>query len=104
MTTVDKVAWGLSLIAVVCLLCFIIFSQKGFIEYQALKEQQQTLKLAIEAQELRTKKLTHEIISLKTDMEYIRHVAKHEHDMAEPDELVIKDKDITAKQQAKGKP
>jgi len=39
-------------------------------------------------------KLETEIKSLKTDMDYIKHVAKHEHDMAEEDELIFKDKSV----------
>ena len=39
-------------------------------------------------------KIENEIQSLKTDMDYIKHVAKHEHDMAEEDELIFKDKSV----------
>ena len=41
--------------------------------------------------ELENENLESEINSLKTDMDYIKHIAKHEHDMAEEDEIIFKD-------------
>ena len=44
------------------------------------------------ARGIKNYQLENEIKSLKTDINYIKHVAKHEHDMAEEDELIFKDK------------
>jgi cell division protein FtsB len=41
-----------------------------------------------------------EILKLKTDIEYIKHLAKHEYEMAAQDELIFKEK---LKNQGSGK-
>lgn len=57
-----------------------------------LKGKERSVLSQIQTIDQENEKLENEIKSLKTDINYIKHVAKHEHDMAEEDELIFKDK------------
>jgi cell division protein FtsB len=91
MTMVEKAGYSLSLIFILILMCFIVFSKNGVLDYRKLTKKEAVIVEKINQTDRITKKLENEIISLKNDMEYIKHVAKHEHDMAEKDELIFKD-------------
>ena len=73
-------------------MCLIVFSKKGVLEYRELKKQEEAITIQLKAADESNLAVENEIKSLKTDMEYIKHVAKHEHDMAEEDELIFKEK------------
>lgn len=92
MTMVEKTGFCVSIVIIIVLLLFIIFSTNGVLEYRLFKEKETVVLDQVRAVDLENQKLENEVKSLKTDMNYIKHVAKHEHDMAEEDELIFKDK------------
>ena len=92
MTIIEKTGLSLSIFIIIVLLFLIVFSTHGVLDYKMLKGKEITVLDQIQTIDLANQKLENEIKSLKTDMNYIKHVAKHEHDMAEEDELIFKDK------------
>ncbi len=95
MTIFEKTGLYVSIFIIVVLLFLIVFSKHGILDYKMLKGKETTILGQIQTIDLTNQKLENEIKSLKTDMNYIKHVAKHEHDMAEEDELIFKDKSGT---------
>lgn len=89
---IEKTGLYASLCIILVLLCFIVFSKNGVLDYKALKVKETQILDQARMVDLANQKLENEIKSLKTDIDYIKHVAKHEHDMAEEDELIFKDK------------
>ena len=61
-------------------------------DYSRFKSRQEKLEAQVAIAESQNSKLEKEILRLKTDIEYIKHLAKHEHEMAAQDELVFKEK------------
>jgi cell division protein FtsB len=94
MTVLEKTGIVISLGLILILLGLIVFSQNGILDYKSLKVKETVIQDQTRTIDLANEKLENEIQSLKTDMEYIKHVAKHEHDMAEEDELIFKDKTV----------
>ena len=94
MTIFEKTGFYLSIFIIIVLLALIIFSKNGVLDYKSLQQKKTAVHDQIDEVDLQNQKLEREIISLKTDMSYIKHVAKHEHDMAEEDELIFKDKTV----------
>ncbi len=92
MTIIEKIGFYISVFIFVILLFFIFFSENGIFDYRMLKGRERVVLDQIYTIDQENQKLEKEIESLKTDMNYIKHVAKHEHDMAEEDELIFKDK------------
>ncbi|WP_457553122.1 FtsB family cell division protein [Desulfobacula sp.] len=92
MTMVEKTGFYISLIFIVALLFLIFFSKNGILDYKVLKGKEKTVLHQVWTIDQKNQKFEDEIKSLKTDMNYIKHLAKHEYDMAEPDELIFKDK------------
>lgn len=92
MTMVGKTGLYVSILIIMALLCLIVFSENGILDYKVLKEKQAVIAHKTVAVESANQKLENEIKSLKNDMNYIKHVAKHEHDMSEENELIFKDK------------
>jgi len=92
MTIIEKIGFYISVFIFVILLFFIFFSENGIFDYRMLKGRERAVLDQIYSVDQENQKLEKEIESLKTDMNYIKHVAKHEHDMAEEDELIFKDK------------
>ena len=88
----EKTGFYISVFIIVVLLCLIAFSRNGVLDYNALKGKETTISDQTRMVDFANQKLEHEIKSLKTDIDYIKHVAKHEHHMAEEDELIFKDK------------
>ncbi len=92
MTVFENIFFYLGLVLTLVLVLFIFFSKNGVLEYRQLKQQEVAI-LAQEAQaDKENQKIEKEIRRLKQDINYIKHLAKHEHEMAEPDELIFKDK------------
>jgi cell division protein FtsB len=90
MTLFEKTAFYVGILLTLVLLFLIFFSKNGVMEYGRLKKQEadiaaQTAQVAKENQ-----KIEREIKRLKNDMTYIKHLAKHEHEMAEPGEIIFK--------------
>ena len=94
MTIFEKAGFYLSLLSIIVLLALIIFSKNGILDYKALEQKNVVLQNQVSDVENKNQKLEKEIISLKSDMNYIKHVAKQEHDMAEKDELIFKYKSV----------
>jgi cell division protein FtsB len=94
MTVFEKTGIVISLGLILILLGLIVFSQNGILDYKSLKVKETVIQDQTRTIDLANEKLENEIQSLKTDLEYIKHVAKHEHDMAEEDELIFKDKTV----------
>ncbi|MCK5837510.1 MAG: septum formation initiator family protein [Desulfobacula sp.] len=92
MTRIEKIGLYASIGILVAVLCLIVFSKNGLLEYKVLRGREMAIQDQTRVIDLANQKLENEIQSLKTDMDYIKHVAKHEHDMAEADELIFKDK------------
>ncbi len=92
MTTVEKMGFYLGIGVVLILLGMIFFSTNGIVDFQALKEKELQISAQAEMEAMENRKMEKEIQSLKQDIEYIKHLAKHEHEMADPDELIFKDK------------
>ncbi len=97
MTVLEKTGFYISIIFILVLLGLIVFSEKGVIDYNDLKKQENVILKQTKTIESENQKIENEINSLKTDIEYIKHVAKHEHDMAEEDELIFKEKPVKKK-------
>ena len=92
MTKAQKTTVFFSIGVILLLVFLIIFSEHGYIDYKKLKEKENQLISQIEALKQENRNLETEVQSLKTDLDYIRHIAKHEHDMVEKDELIFKKK------------
>ena len=92
MTTVEKIGLYLGIGAALVLLGLIFFSTNGFIDYRGLKEHESRIATQVLLESRDNLKIEKEINRLKHDLEYIRHMAKHEYGMADPDELVFKKK------------
>ena len=91
MKILEKAGLYFSIFIIIALLALIVFSKNGVLDYMVLKQNQTAIHDQVDGVDLENQKVENEIISLKTDMSYIKHVAKHEHDMAEGDELIFKD-------------
>ena len=88
----EKICLYLTMGGAVILLCMFFFSTRGVMDYSRLKSRQETLEAQAVIAVNQNSKLEKEILKLKTDIEYIKHLAKHEHEMAAQDELVFKEK------------
>lgn len=95
MTTVEKASLYLTVFFIAALLGLMVFSENGLLDYNTIMNKEQDALDQIRTAELENRKLENEINALKTDMEYLKHLAKHEHDMIEEDELMFKDKPDT---------
>ncbi len=92
MTTVEKTGFYLAALSMAVLLCLIVFSGNGLVDYMTLTKKEKDVLNQTRMVELENQKLENEVNTLKTDMDYLKHLAKHEHGMIEEDELVFKDK------------
>ncbi len=92
MTTVEKAGFYLAVFFIAALLCLMVFSENGILDHRTLSQKEQSAQNQTRMVESENHKLENEINMLKTDMEYLKHLAKHEHDMIEEDELMFKDK------------
>ena len=92
MTLLEKTGLYLAVSTTVVVLCLIVFSKNGILDYHALQTKQKGISEQIQTIDMENKELEDEINSLKTDLDYIKHVAKHEHDMAEEGEFIFKNK------------
>ncbi|WP_289020988.1 septum formation initiator family protein [Desulfobacter postgatei] len=92
MTRMEKICLYLAMGGAVILLFMFFFSTRGVVDYARFKSRQEKLEAQAAIAESQNSKLEKEIHKLKTDIEYIKHLAKHEHEMAAQDELVFKEK------------
>ena len=92
MTRIEKICLYLTMGGAVILLFMFFFSTRGVMDYSQLKFRQELLEAQAAIAVSQNSKMEQEILKLKTDIEYIKHLAKHEHEMAARDELVFKEK------------
>ncbi len=76
--------------AIVFLMFWMVFSKNGLMDYRRLKEKHTRLTNQVLDAQTENKKIEQEISRLQNDTEYIRHLAKHEHEMAEQEEIIFK--------------
>lgn len=88
----EKICLYLTIAGAVILLFMFFFSTKGVMDYSRLKSRQEQLEIQAAIAVNQNLKLEKEILKLKTDIEYIKHLAKHKHEMAAQDEWVFKEK------------
>ena len=94
MTGIEKIGVTLGILLILGLLGMIAFSTNGITDYRRLQEKEVQVNARAQMEETQNRKLEKEIKSLKHDIDYIKHLAKHEHEMAEPDELIFKEKTV----------
>ena len=92
MTVLEKIGFYVTAGLIVFLLFLIFFSRNGVLDYRELKAKEAAVTQRISAVEKENKQLEREIKSLRSDIDYIKHLAKHEHEMVEPGELIFKSK------------
>lgn len=90
MGRIEKTGVYLSVLLIGILLFLIFFSRNGIMDYQALKAKEALVASQAAAAKQANKGIEKEIKNLQEDIRYIKHLAKHEHDMAEPDELIFR--------------
>lgn len=91
MTVFENIFFYLGLVLTLVLVLFIFFSKNGVLEYRQLLQQEDAILAQAAQADKENQKIEKEIRSLKQDIHYIKHLAKHEHEMAEPDELIFKE-------------
>lgn len=92
MIRIEKIGLYLAMGGAILLLFTFFFSTRGVMDYSRLKSRQELLEAQAAIAGSQNSKMEKEILKLKTDIEYIKHLAKHEHEMAARDELVFKEK------------
>lgn len=90
MTVFEKTAFYIGILLTLVLLSLIFFSKNGVMEYGKLKRQEADIAAQTVQAVKENRKIEREIKSLKHDINYLKHLAKHEHEMAEPGELIFK--------------
>ena len=91
MTVLEKSGLYLCVGVIIGLLLFIIFADHGLVDYKKLKAKERQVAAQSLLIEKKNRILEAEIEKLKSDAEYIKHVAKHEYEMVEKDEIIFKD-------------
>jgi cell division protein FtsB len=92
MTLFEKTAFSAGLLLTLVLLFLIVFSKNGILDYGKLKKQEAGIAVQEVQAAKENRKIEKEIKSLKLDLGYIKHLAKHEHGMAESGELIFKNR------------
>lgn len=93
MTVLEKSGLYLAVCLIVILLFFILFGTHGLMDYRKLKIKEDKVISQSRKVSEKNRALINEVEKLKTDAEYIKHVAKHEYEMAEENEIIIKHED-----------
>ncbi|MCG8566279.1 MAG: septum formation initiator family protein [Desulfobacterales bacterium] len=86
----EKIGFYLVFCFWILILVLIVVSPNGIMDYRQLQVKAVAMDAKILAAERENRRLEKEIWNLKQNPAYIRHLAKHEHGMAEEDELVFK--------------
>ncbi|MBI9090350.1 MAG: septum formation initiator family protein [Desulfobacterium sp.] len=71
----------------------IVYSENGFNDWRGLCKDVQRIEAVNQELELANRELARTIERLKTDMDYIEHVARHELGMAADNEIVFRFKE-----------
>jgi cell division protein FtsB len=92
MGRVEKFGLYLTLFLMGLFLVFIFLSTHGIQDFRQLNRKKASVSAQIEIVKQENQRIENQILRLKHDIEYIRHLAKHEQGMAAPDELIFKQK------------
>ena len=91
MSIFEKTGFILTGLLILSLLGLIVFSGNGIVDYRELLRKEKDVLSQIEQVEQENRKLAGEINKIKTDAEYLNHLARHEYNMVEEGEFVFKD-------------
>ncbi len=75
------------------ILFMIVYSENGFNDWRGLCQDVRRIEAANQELDLANRELARTIERLKTDMDYIEHVARHELGMAADNEIVFRFKE-----------
>jgi cell division protein FtsB len=92
MGRIEKFGLYLTLFLMGLFLVFIFFSTHGIQDFRQLNRQKASVYAQIDIVKQENQRIENQILRLKQDIEYVRHLAKHEQGMAAPDELIFKQK------------
>ena len=90
MSKLEKMGFILTGLLIVILLGLIAFSGNGIMDYRKLLQKEKNVLSQIQLVERENQKLEGEINKIKTDAEYLNHLARHEYNMVEEGEFVFK--------------
>ncbi len=90
MAVLEKTGFFLALVLMVFILFLIVFAENGIRDYEQLTLKKAVVSSRIHIAKQENKIIEKQILRLKQDINYIKHLARHEHGMAEPDELIFK--------------
>lgn len=91
MTILEKIGLYAGVFLTLVLVALIFFSKNGVMDYRRLTEKEQALSQRLHQVERENRRIENQIRSLQQDMDYLRHLARHEHGMAAPDEIIFKE-------------
>jgi cell division protein FtsB len=92
MGRIEKFGFYLTLVFMGGFLIYTFFSTCGIQDYRQLNQQKASVISQIDVVKQENQRIENQIIRLKQDAGYIRHLAKHEQGMAGPDDLIFKQK------------
>lgn len=92
MGRIEKFGFYLTLLFMGVFLVYTFFSTRGIRDYRHLNRQKASVHSQIDAVKQENRRIENQIMRLKQDVDYIKHLAKHEQGMAGPDELIFKQK------------
>lgn len=90
MTIQEKIALFFTVMLLLLMLVLIVFSKNGVLDYSRLEKEKAAVLRENQKIKSRNQMLVREIRRLKHDLEYIRHVARHELGMTGEDDVVFK--------------
>ncbi len=91
MKILEKSGVFLCIGGILILLSLIVFAKHGILDYRILLQKEGRISVQVNQIENKNKHLEAEIKKFKTDIHYIKHVAKHDYGMTEKDEIIFKD-------------
>jgi cell division protein FtsB len=86
----EKLAFFVTGLLLGLFLLLIFFSRHGIKDYRQLILKKASVSAQIDIVRQENRNIEDQILRLTRDIDYVRHLAKHEHGMAEPDELIFK--------------
>ena len=92
MSIVEKIAFISAGLLIVILLGLIVFSDNGIVDYKKLTKKEKKVLSQIQMVEQQNQRLAGEVNKIKTDAEYLKHLARHEYNMVEEEEFLFKDR------------
>ena len=90
MAMIEKIIFCLAIVLMVLILFGMYFSENGIRDHEQLTWKQSDILSRIQIVKQENKTIENQILRLQQDAAYIKHLARHEHGMAAPDELIFK--------------